>query len=233
MDGQAVTVAVAAEYRGLRVPASPFLNPKRIERIGSGAYEGQEVAGALHVTRPGDRVLELGAGIGFVGGVVAAVARPARLLSFEANPRLIPHIRALHDLNGLGDIAEVRNQVLYGPPDRPERVTFHLHGSYLGSSLFDPGRGGETVEVETAPLAEVMAAFRPDVLLVDIEGGELDILRHADLAGVRAAVIEFHPDAYGIEGMRACKDILRAAGLVRVDDHSTRTVWTCARAEAQ
>lgn len=219
----------AAEYRGVRVPPSPFLHRKRVDRINSGAYEGQEVAGALHVTRAGDRVLELGAGIGFVGGVVAKLTAPARLLSFEANPRLIPHIRALHALNGLEKVAEVRNQVLFGGPDRPETATFHIHASYLGSSLQGNARSVEQVAVPTADLAATLAEFRPDVLIVDIEGGERDILKHADLSGVRAVVIEFHPAVYGIEGMQECKKALLRAGLARVEAYSTRHVWTCQR----
>jgi FkbM family methyltransferase len=227
VDTSEITVAV--EYMGLRIPASPFLHRKRIDRIARGLYEGAEVAGALHVVRPGDRVLEMGAGIGFVSGVVARVAAPARVVSFEANPRLIPWIRALHALNGLGGIAEVRHQVLVGGRERPGTMTFHLHASYLGSSLAGTRRSVEQVEVDTAGLAEVMAEVRPDVLLIDIEGGEQEILAHADLSAVRAMVIEFHPDAYGIPGMQACKAAITGAGLARIDALSTRTVWTCQR----
>ena len=59
--------------------------------------------------------------------------------------------------------------------------------------------------------------------------GELELLRHADLSGIRAMVLEYHPKAYGIGGMRECKTILRAAGFERIAEKSVRTVWTCAR----
>jgi FkbM family methyltransferase len=218
----------AVECRGVRVPHSPYLPERRIDKIRAGGYEPEEIAGALAVVRPGDRVLELGAGLGIVGAVMASNAGPSAVISFEANPALIPHIRALYDMNGLGGVISVRNEVLLGGPDRPATMPFHIGRSFFTSSLLNES-GRETVDVPTGDLAEVMAEFDPQVMLVDIEGGELDLLRHADLTRLRAAVVEFHPAVYGVEGMRECKQALRAAGLAKIDAHSTRTVWTCAR----
>ncbi len=217
-----------AECHGVKVPDSPLLTPTRIERINGARYEGQEIAGALEVVREGDKVLELGAGIGLVGAIVAKNAKPAKVMSFEANPNLIEHITALYKLNRLGSKIEVRNEVLISAPDAPKTMTFHIRNSYLGSSLIDSdSRATTAVEVPTADYKSVHAEFAPDVLLMDIEGGELDFLRHASLDGVRAIVIEFHPEAYGKEGMMECKSILERAGFAKVPGHSTRHVWTC------
>ena len=221
---------VAAECLGVKVPDSPMMTPERAERINAARYEGQEIAGALQVIRPGDNVLEMGAGIGVVGGVVAKNSKPAKVISFEANPNLIEHITALYKLNRLSKIIQVRNEVLISAPDAPETMPFHIRNSYLGSSLIDSDKRATTqVDVPTASYAELRKSFAPDVILMDIEGGELEFLRHASLDGVRAIVIEFHPDAYGIAGMRECKSILERAGFAKVPEHSTRHVWTCAQ----
>lgn len=228
-----VSDEVAAVCLGVKIPHSKFLNEKRIERINAARYEGQEIKGALHVVRPQDRVLEVGAGIGVVGGVIAKNAQPERLLSFEANPELVPAILALHRLNGLETRAQVRNQVLFAGEGRPETMGFHLHKSFLGSSLLgDTVPAGRRVEVPTVDVAEVMAELRPTVLIMDIEGGELALLEAMDLAPFRAVVIEFHPGVYGVPGMRRCKTLLRDAGLQKVEEVSTRTVWTAVRPEA-
>mgnify|MGYP002376163971 CR=1 FL=1 len=55
---QAQQVPAVARCHDVEVPPSPFLNETRIARINAGRYEGQEIAGALTVIRPGDRVLE-------------------------------------------------------------------------------------------------------------------------------------------------------------------------------
>jgi len=178
-------------------------------------------------------VLEVGAGIGLVGAVIARNAGPKRVLSFEANPELIPVIRTLYSENGLTDRISVRNAVLFAGAERPTTVPFYLHKSYLGSSLSHPGKKlRKTVEVPTHDFASVCAGLDPTVLVMDIEGGELDLLTNTDLSQFRAAVIEFHPGVYGTAGMRACKSALRDAGLHRVDAVSTRTVWTCLREDA-
>jgi len=222
-----------AECLGTKVPASPFLHEKRVARINAAEYEGQEIAGALHVVNEGDTVLEIGAGIGLVGAVIAKQCKPLAVQSFEANPELIPAIEALYRLNGLEDVISVRNEVLVSAPDAPETVKFHLHGSYLGSSLIGKGKARRTVDVPTGDFSEVCEKVKPTVLIMDIEGGELDLLRYADLSGFRAIVLEFHPKQYGIEGMRECKRILRGAGFGPVEGKSTRLVWCAARKAGQ
>jgi FkbM family methyltransferase len=217
-----------AECHGVKVPDSPMISPQRADRINAARYEGQEIAGALKVIRPGDHVLELGAGIGLVGAIAAQNGKPAKVLSFEANPNLIEHINALYALNGLSNRIEVRNEVLISAPDAPETLPFHIRNSYLGSSLIDTDRRATTrVDVPTANYAKLHNDFEPDVMLIDIEGGELEFLRHASLSGVRAIVIEFHPEAYGIPGMRECKSILKRAGFTKIEELCTRHVWTC------
>ncbi|MGC1497020.1 MAG: FkbM family methyltransferase [Sulfitobacter sp.] len=217
-----------AECHGVKVPDSPMMTPERAERINAARYEGQEIAGALEVIKAGDHVLEMGAGLGLVGAITAKNGNPAKVLSFEANPNLIDHINALYALNDLSEKIEVRNEVLISAPDAPKTMPFHIRNSYLGSSLIDTDRRATTqVDVPTADYTKVHADFAPNVLLMDIEGGELEFLRHASLEGVRAIVIEFHPEAYGKEGMRECKSILERAGFAKVVGHCTRHVWTC------
>lgn len=221
-----------AECKGVKVPPSPYLNETRIRRINEARYEGQEIAGALAVTGPEDRVIELGAGLGIVGAVVQRNAQPAAMVSFEANPEMIPHIEALYALNRIKSKIRLHNKVLIAAPERPEHVSFFLRNSFLGSSLADTEkRETRKVRVPTADYEALRASFAPSVLIMDIEGGELELLRHASLEGLRAMVIEFHPEVYGKSGMRECKNILRDAGFRKVEEVSTRMVWTVQRGD--
>jgi FkbM family methyltransferase len=219
---------IAAICHDVKVPAGPPLNAKQIERIAAGRYEGQELAGVLRIVRPGDTVLECGAGIGLVGATAVVKCGAKRLVSYEANPTLIPRVTALYAANGISDRATVNNEILTAGPDLPKSMGFFVRGNFLGSRLAADGQTKNVVDIPVADYAEVQATLQPDVLIMDIEGAEADFLRHADLSGLRAIVIELHPDVYGQPVLRECKTILLEAGFQRLDC-STRTVWTVAR----
>ncbi|SLN26848.1 Methyltransferase domain protein [Roseivivax jejudonensis] len=223
---------IAARFHGVAVPASPFLTERRITRLNSGRYEREEVSGALAVVRPEDRVLELGAGIGAVGAAIALNTGAEAVLAFEANPDLVPAARALYAANGLEDRVTVRHAALGAGPDRPESATFRAGKSSLSGHVASglvPRDADRRGDVPVEEFEAVAAAFRPTVLLMDIVGGEIDLLPHIDLSRFRAVVVEFHPGAYGQEGVKACKSALKRAGLAKRSDLSTRLVWTCER----
>jgi hypothetical protein len=74
-------------------------------------------------------------------------------------------------------------------------------------------------------------AAPPDVLLViDIEGGELDLCELLQLDGVRKVLIEVHEWAIGRDGLAAVERTFAGAGLHRDADLSTERVWFLRRA---
>ena len=205
---------IGAEFEGVKVPASPFLTEKYANWIAKGIYEKPERKLSEKLVQPGDRIIEMGAGLGFVGGYTTCKTTDTVLRSYEANPSLIPHVEALYAMNGIADRAEVRNELLVADPDAPDAVTFHIHGSFLGSSVYKVGGGHRPkLQIPTAAWAKVKQEFRPDVLIMDIEGAELEFFTHADLSGVRAIIVELHPKRYGPEGVEACVAALTAKGL--------------------
>lgn len=212
---------IVATLHGIRVPAAPHLGPTMIASLNAGRYEKNEIACGLAAIPKGARILELGAGAGVVGAVLARNLAPKAILSVEANPALIPHITALHAENGLADLITVKHAVVLTAPDAPETIDFHVMGNFLGSGLTTrkPDRA-QTVSVPVLRYADLVASFAPDAIMMDIEGGELDFLRHANLAGVTTFVAEFHRDIYGREGMQECRRLLAAQGFGISDEHS-------------
>ncbi|MBC2836806.1 FkbM family methyltransferase [Paragemmobacter straminiformis] len=219
---------IIATLHGVRVPAAPHLGPSMITSLNEGRYERNEVACGLAAIPKGARILELGAGAGVVGAILAMNLAPKALLSIEANPALIPHIAHLHATNGLSDIITLRHAVVLTAPDAPASIDFFVMGNFLGSGLVSrkPDRA-QTVSVPVLRYADLVADFAPDTIMMDIEGGELDFLRHADLTGINTFVAEFHRDIYGREGMQECRRLLSAQGL-RIDEATCRPgvhVW--------
>lgn len=212
---------IVATCHGVEVPAAPHLRPGMIAAMQSGGYERHEVEIGLAAIKPGARILELGAGSGVVGAVLARHCQPAAMLSVEANPHLIPHITALYAHNGLTGIT-LRHGVVLTAPDAPDRVTFHVNGNFLGSGLVPQKvERSRPVEVPVLPYAALKAGFPHDTIMMDIEGGELDFLRHADLTGVDTVIAEMHRAVYGREGMVEIRRLLQAAGL-RMDEAASK-----------
>lgn len=60
--------------RGLRIPKHPQITIGRIRgALRDGTYERKECDAVTRVVRPGDRVLELGGGIGYVSALLAVI----------------------------------------------------------------------------------------------------------------------------------------------------------------
>lgn len=195
-----------------------------------GKYERKELEIGAAMLKDEDRILEMGAGLGFVGGYLAHSRPSVELWAFEANPNLIPHVENMYSVNAMTHRARVSNNVVLTGDGLPPTARFHIYNCYLGSSLFDrEDKPRPFVDVPTIAWKDIHRKYQPTFLLMDIEGGELEFLEGADLEGIETVVIEFHPDRYDIAGMRRCKRLLRRAGFEPNGELSSRTVWGCSR----
>ncbi|MGB3146992.1 MAG: FkbM family methyltransferase [Paracoccaceae bacterium] len=201
--------------RGVLVPFDPSIITPPIEKpLRAGRYEVGEDQGLQEVLRPGDRVLELGAGLGLLSTVAARFDSIGSVTTVEANPELIPLIRETHRLNGVNTV-DLRHGVVTadaGPP-----VPFYLRAHFWASSMSaKQGSSRKVVEVERVPIDQLIREVQPTVIVCDIEGGEVGLLDRADLGSVRAVVMEFHEKVYGAKPRQQITEMLAAAGLLLV-----------------
>lgn len=217
-QGYKVQASVIAVYHGIEVLSAPHFAPGMIRSLGNGRYERGEIKTALASVRPGDRILEMGAGSGVVGAVIAKNCSPSAVLSVEANGHLIPHISELYRHNSLAETISVRHCVVLSQDDAPEEIGFRVRGNFLGSRLAtnEPERGALEL-VKVARYKDLKAEFPHNVLIMDIEGAELEFLRGADLSGLDLVVFEVHRNVYGREGMREIRRTLARKGF-SIDD---------------
>ena len=222
---------IVATYHGIEVLQAPMLSPRMIRSLSEGTYERREVACGLAAIPQGARLLELGAGAGVVGAILHRHLNCAATFSVEANPDLLPFIERLHRHNALGDGITAHHGVVLSDPAAPDHVTFNVAGNFLGSSLQgNPEKKTRQVQVPVLRYAELKTTFPHDAIMMDIEGAELDFLRHADLSGVNVFVAEMHRDVYGREGMRECRRLLEAQGMVFDENTSKAGVHVYRRA---
>ncbi|MEM9909799.1 MAG: FkbM family methyltransferase [Pseudomonadota bacterium] len=209
--------AKVLKYKGLRVPVTgPHVILPIREQLYYDDYEVPEITAISKLIRPGDRVLEIGVGLGVVSALTSKSTPDLSILAYEANPDLIVPIKELHRMNGIQNI-EVVNALLEQSPEATSKP-FHIHQSFAESSLIESAGSVRQVDVPTEDFGAVLDRFQPDMLVVDIEGGEAELLIGADLSRFRAVVVECHPAVLPQERIDAIHDTFRSSGLTRRTD---------------
>lgn len=187
------------------------------DHIFRGSYEAVEADLARATLRPADRILEVGTGIGFVSLVCAKLAPDGQVTSYEANPEMEAVIRANYAENGLIPDLHMKAVTVDGTP-----IRFFADPGILSSSMVDRDLPGTEITVNSEPISKVIAAVRPDVIVMDVEGAETDLLPAADLSGVRDMIVEVHPHIVGADAISAMDASLADQGFVaKVRRHKT------------
>lgn len=216
--------------RGLKIPKDPQITRGKMRRdLRTGGYEAKEARAVERLIRRGDRVLELGGGIGYMSTLVAARRPVDWVHTYEANPRLIPYMRRMHEMNGVTNVT-IHNKLLGAEPGPPR--PFYVRENFLASSLdreADEDGIVATAMIEVEPLAEVLERLQPNVLICDIEGAEEWLLPAGDWSCLRLAIIETHPQWIGPKGIRAVFDAMHAGGLTFFPKASEGKVTTFRR----
>jgi FkbM family methyltransferase len=212
---------------GLRFPVdAAILRPRIRQALKADGYERKETDAVLRIVKPGDTVIELGGGIGYMSTLMA-VKCGATVHAFEGNPDLIPYIRRVHAENQA--TRATIHHALIG--EAAGSADFYIRRNILASSMAElvsePHVAVTRVEVRAA--RDVFAALNPTVLVCDIEGAEAQVIPFLPLDGLRAAVVELHPQWIGEAGVRAVFDAFAAAGLTYFPQASEAKVVTFLR----
>ena len=220
-----------AHVSGIVLPIDrSVLSPHMELTLAAGRYERRERALSARIVRPGDVVLELGAGLGFLSSYLRKFTGAGKIVCVEANPNLIPYINRVHAVNAI-DRIELLNGVVLPRPDGAASIPFYCRRDFWASSL-DPSSPFESVvSVGALSFPDILDRHRPDVLVMDIEGGELELLTTPSAGSIRAAVVETHPGHYGPDGLRAIEANFARLGFVEDAAGVDRDVRTFVRAD--
>lgn len=183
-------------HHGVRVDARGFADPVKAAMF-FGLYESSETRFVRrHMGKHREPVVvELGSSLGVVSSHIVSLLPPrGRLITVEANPWLIPALRArFRDLRGGKSVDVVHAAISY--QESTSTITFGVSDDCRASRVEANTPGG--VAVPRSTLRDVLErhSVRSDYFLVaDIEGAEADILMEdtQSLRTCRAAVLELH-----------------------------------------
>ncbi|KCZ57802.1 FkbM family methyltransferase [Hyphomonas atlantica] len=206
-------------------------NERIIHRIKKGGYEQREAKFARQVIQPEDRILELGAGLGFISAAVCSQVQPQHYTAVEADERLIPHIHRTHERNKIKGVDVIQGAFVANPEILEKGfIEFGVAKAFWGSGI-DRAGGDDvmTVRVPTRDVSKHIRDNRIDTLISDIEGGELDLFRHLDFSPLKRIIMEIHPKVFGLEGVREVFQILDRNNFVYDADYCEGSVVTFTR----
>jgi FkbM family methyltransferase len=205
------------EILGVRIPLDEaVMSPKIRDQLRAGRYETAEARRLPALIEPGERLVELGAGIGFLTALAGLQGKAERIVAVEASPAVVPLIERVHRLNGVDSI--VRNAVAV-IDKASDTLPFHIHEDLWASSLLPikPRLERGVAQVPVLGLAEILAADAPTLLVVDIEVLRAWVAGSPDLAGlrlpgVRKLLIELKPGRFEPRQIKAIFDAVSAEG---------------------
>ena len=184
---------------------------KIVAALQKGTYEHEEREFAEKMLRPSDRVLEVGTAIGAVTMVAAARTSPEQVRTFDGNPYIVKDAKRNFEFNQLSGIDAtvgiLKNRKHLKPSEKT--VKFTVLRDFWASRVGVMKSKQNVIAVVDVPvfcLEDEIAAHRANVLIIDIEGGEVELLNDADLSSIRLIIMETH---YWAAGVDATDEMLR------------------------
>ena len=118
----------------MKIPDDERLISENIRTaMSNGTYEKTEASQINEIIIDGERVLEIGAGVGFISTLVSRNPKVQAALSYEADPDSVGFVKQVHEINKVTSV-EVVNGVLAPIVIKPE-ADFYVREDFWASSL--------------------------------------------------------------------------------------------------
>ncbi|KAB7615279.1 FkbM family methyltransferase [Amylibacter sp. SFDW26] len=196
------------QFGGMNIAVqSAHLTPPIIKALSSGQYENAERAAIERHVRAGDRVLDLGGGIGCTGVVAGRIVGGDNLMIVEANDDLMDDISDNLAANGIKG-AQLIQAAVVAQKSTPNISFFKTKGFWAGSLLSGNAAKTKRIEVSAYAFSDALKMFKPTVVVCDTEGLETELFKRNLPSYVRLIIMELHPNLYGQDTIKSLFDCL-------------------------
>lgn len=203
------------ELEGIRIRVGQHMAKSIQQAIYTGHYENIELKLIKSHLSQNDTVLEIGAGIGLVSSYCARKIGSERVHAYEANPALKRHIYENYKLNSVRPTLEM---ALIG--EQTGEQTFYVTKEFWASSIIQPmaKETASTIKIPVKSFNQEVRRLNPTFLIIDIEGGEYELLKYAEFYNVQKLVIELHNIMLGNDKSEFVKSKLAEAGFQMIEE---------------
>ena len=172
---------------GIKVKIPSIASDVIRKAIHRGSYEANELKLIRSRLSQDDVVMEVGTGLGLLSTYCAQQIGNDKVFTFEANPALEQAIKSNYELNQVEPQLEI---CLVG--DRPGFSDFFVGKNFWSSSIYNKAQEAKPITVPVVSFNEKVREIDPTFLLLDIEGGEYELVKYADFHNIRKLMIEIH-----------------------------------------
>lgn len=205
--------------RGVRVPLPASISSRMWRLLLMERYEARESRILLERLEPSDRVLELGAGIGFTATLCARIVGSDSVATVEANPAMLPLIRDVFTRNGVSP--DLRNHVVSASG---EDMMLNVTSDFWSSSIHERAQVQNRLKVAGRSFESLIDEFEPSVLLIDIEGAEAGLTTEVIGETVRKILVELHAHIVGSDAVTRVRRWIEDQGFAVLEDFGDRSV---------
>ncbi|MGR3344504.1 MAG: FkbM family methyltransferase [Paracoccaceae bacterium] len=188
------------------------LSPQLVQALESGRYEHTEAAALQRHLAPSDRVLDLGAGAGYLAAISARIVGADRVTAVEAAPAMIAPLRRNLDRNEGAQVRVVHGAVV-ADDYSSKTVPFLARKAFWAGAIAVPDQADNSrvIDVPALRLRDLLRDYPSDVVVMDIEGGEQMLARQAWPPQVRLLIVEIHTKQYSPQVLKDILDGLSGA----------------------
>ncbi len=200
------------DIEGIKIKVPAIASEVIRKAILDGSYEAPELRIVKSRLSQKDVVMEVGTGLGLLSTYCAKQVGNERVFTFEANPALEEAIKTNYALN---QVAPTLEMALVG--DRPGFSTFYVGTNFWSNSIFNKAQGAKPITVPIVSFNEQVKKINPTFLLLDIEGGEYELVKYADFYNIKKLMIELHNWTLTPQQIQFVKDTIANAGFNLVE----------------
>lgn len=174
------------KVKGIYLPLEFRLGFDTLRWIVNHKYEINEISIIENTIESEDIVLEVGTGLGFISSFCCQ-KNNNKVYTFEANPNNYKICKNVFKKN---EVSPNHENIILGEQDATINFTSD-NNRILASSLLIKSDSFTTIQ--TLDLNKKISRINPTYLIMDIEGGEYDILKIIDFQSIYKIQFELHP----------------------------------------
>lgn len=196
---------------GIKIPITQDIlkAPNLLKALYAANYEKFELEIIKEQLVSDDIIMELGTCLGLISSYCAKKIGSERVFTYEANPKLEGFLKEMYKFNNVQPQFKI---CLLG--EKEGKTTFYASKELWSSSLINRNDQMTPMEVNVYSFNEEVKKIQPTFLIMDIEGGEYDLLKYADLSNIKKIMIELHKYIIGKEKTQFILDKFKQAGFV-------------------